>query len=167
MAGSESQLRIFGAGSVLEQPNRVKRVHAAMFAAGSGCAACRLVATMPCGNFLNAGKIRASSRSTRTWSLEFFFIRSRIGVFVTRWARRSGSRIAVLVVGGRVEVGGPWPHSPLADERLPLGSQSLSVVAALRLAGGLLRRGSGQLKVGLLVLGLVREQQCNAPVRTG
>jgi len=42
----------------------------------------------------------------------------------------------------------------LADERLPLGSQSLSVVAALRSAGGLLRRGSGQLKVGLLVLGL-------------
>jgi len=40
-------------------------------------------------------------------------------------------------------------------------------VAALRSAGGLLRRGSGQLKVGLLVLGLVREQQCNAPVRTG
>ena len=66
-----------------------------------------------------------------------------------------------------VEVGGPWPHSPLADERLPLGSQSLSVVAVLRSAGGLLRRGSGQLKVGLLVLGLAREQQCNAPVRTG
>jgi len=43
----------------------------------------------------------------------------------------------------------------------------LSVVAALRSAGGLLRRGSGQLKVGLLVLGLAREQQCNAPVRTG
>jgi len=61
----------------------------------------------------------------------------------------------------------PWPHSPLADERLPLGSQPLSVVAALRSAGGLLRRGSGQLKVGLLVLGLVRGQQCNAPVRTG
>ena len=37
----------------------------------------------------------------------------------------------------------------------------------MRSAGGLLRRGSGQLKVGLLVLGLVREQQCNAPVRTG
>jgi len=55
----------------------------------------------------------------------------------------------------------------LADERLPLGSQSLSVVAALRSAGGLLRRGSGQLKVGLLVLGLAREQQCNAPVWTG
>jgi len=34
----------------------------------------------------------------------------------------------------------------------PLGSQSLSVVAALMSAGGLLRRGSGQLKVGLLVL---------------
>jgi len=58
------------------------------------------------------------------------------------------ARIAVLVGGGRVEVGGPWPHSPLADERLPLGSQSLSVVAALRSAGGLLRRGSEQLKVG-------------------
>jgi len=43
----------------------------------------------------------------------------------------------------------------------------LLVVAALRSAGGLLRRGSGQLKVGLLVLGLAREQQCNAPVRTG
>ena len=57
MAGSESQLRIFGAGSVMEQPNRVKRVHAAMFAAGSGCAACRPVATMPGGNFLSAGKI--------------------------------------------------------------------------------------------------------------
>jgi len=57
--------------------------------------------------------------------------------------------------------------SPLADERLPLGSQSLSVVAALRSAGGLLRRGSKQLKVGLLVLGLAREQQCNAPVWTG
>jgi len=42
----------------------------------------------------------------------------------------------------------------------------LSVVAALRSAGGLLRRDSGQLKVGLLVLGLAREQQCNAPVRT-
>jgi len=80
---------------------------------------------------------------------------------------RRAARIAVLVGGGRVEVGGPWPHSPLADERLPLGSQSLSVVAALRSAGGLLRRGSGQLKVGLLVLGLAREQQCNAPVRTG
>jgi len=40
-------------------------------------------------------------------------------------------------------------------------------VAALRSAGGLLRRGSGQLKVGLLVLGLAREQQCNAPIRTG
>ena len=79
---------------------------------------------------------------------------------------RRAARIAVLVVGGRVEIGGPWPHSPLADERLPLGSQSLSVVAALRSAGGLLRRGSGQLKVGLLVLGLAREQQCNAPVRT-
>jgi len=77
------------------------------------------------------------------------------------------ARIAVLVVGGRIEVGGPWPHSPLAYERLPLGSQSLSVVVALRSAGGLLRRGSGQLKVGLLVLGLVREQHCNAPVRTG
>jgi len=38
------------------------------------------------------------------------------------------------------------------------------VVAALKSAGGLLRQGSGQLKVGLLVLGLVREQQCNAPV---
>jgi len=37
----------------------------------------------------------------------------------------------------------------------------------LRSAGGLLRRGSGQLKVGLLVLGLAREQRCNAPVRTG
>ena len=52
----------------------------------------------------------------------------------------------------------------------PLGSQSLSsVVAALALgsAGGLLRRGSGQLKVGLLGLGLARDQQCNAPVRTG
>ena len=36
MAGSEFQLQIFGAGSVMEQPNRVKRVHAAMFAAGSG-----------------------------------------------------------------------------------------------------------------------------------
>jgi len=57
MAGSEFQLRIFGAGSVLEQPNRVKRVHSAMFAAGSGCAACGPVATMPCGNFLSAGKI--------------------------------------------------------------------------------------------------------------
>jgi len=41
------------------------------------------------------------------------------------------------------------------------------VVAALRSAGGLLRRGSGKLKVGLLVLGLAREQQCNAPIRTG
>jgi len=70
----------------------------------------------------------------------------------------SAARIAVLVGAGRVEVGGPWPHSPLADEWLPLGSQSLSVVAALRSAGGLLRRGSGQLKVGLLVLGLAREQ---------
>ena len=80
---------------------------------------------------------------------------------------RRAARIAVLVVDGRVEVGGPWPHSPLADERLPLGSQSLSVVAALRSAGGLLKRGSGQLKVGILGLGLVREQQCNAPVRTG
>jgi len=80
---------------------------------------------------------------------------------------RRAARIAVLVGGGRVEVGGPWPHSPLADERLPPGSQSLSVVAALRSAGGLLRRGSGQLKVGLLVLGLAREQQCNALVRTG
>ena len=79
---------------------------------------------------------------------------------IVRW-------IAVLVVGGRVAVGGPLPHSPLADKRLPLGSQALSVVAALRSAGGLLRRGSEQLKVGLLVLGLVREQQCNAPVRTG
>ena len=78
---------------------------------------------------------------------------------------RRAARIAVLVVGGRVEVGGPWPHSPLADEQLPLGSQSLSVVAALRSAGGLLRRGSGQLKVGLLVLGLVREQQCNQRTR--
>jgi len=80
---------------------------------------------------------------------------------------RRAARIAGLVGAGHVEVGGPLPHSPLADERLPLGSQSLSVVAALRSAGGLLRRGSGQLKVGLLVLGLVREQQCNAPVRTG
>jgi len=66
---------------------------------------------------------------------------------------RRAARIAVLVGGGRVEVGGPWPHSPLADERLPLGSQSLSVVAALRSSGGLLRRGSGQLKVGLLATG--------------
>ena len=65
---------------------------------------------------------------------------------------RRAARIAVLVGAGHVEVGGPWPHSPLADERLPLGSQSLLVVAALRSAGGLLRRGSGQLKVGLLVL---------------
>jgi len=80
---------------------------------------------------------------------------------------RRAARIAVLVGGGRVEVGGPWPHSPLAGERLPLGSQSLSVVAALRSAVGLLRRGSGQLKVGLLGLGLAREQQCNTPVRTG
>ena len=79
---------------------------------------------------------------------------------------RRAARIAVLVGAGHVEVGGPLPHSPLADERLPLGAQSLSVVAALRSAGGLLRRGSGQLKVGLLVLGLAREQQCNAPVRT-
>jgi len=69
---------------------------------------------------------------------------------------RRAARIAVLVGAGHVEVGGPWPHGPLADERLPLGSQSLSVVAALRSAGGLLRRGSGQLKVGLLVLGLAR-----------
>ena len=81
--------------------------------------------------------------------------------------KRRAARIAVLVGTGRVEVGGPWPHSPLADERLPLGSQSLSVVAALRSAGDLLKRGSGQLKVGPLVLGLAREQQCNAPVRTG
>ena len=66
---------------------------------------------------------------------------------------RRAARIAVLVSAGRVEVGGPWPHSPLADEQLPLGSQSLSVVAALRSAGGLLRRGSGQLKVGLLATG--------------
>jgi len=80
---------------------------------------------------------------------------------------RRAARIAVLVGAGHVEVGGPWPHSKLADERLPLGSQSLSVVAALRSAGGLLRRGSGQLKVGLLVPGLAREQQCNTPVRTG
>ena len=72
-----------------------------------------------------------------------------------------------LLVLAMFEVGGPWPHDPLANERLPLGSQSLSVMAALRSAGGLLRRGSGQLKVGLLVLGLAREQQCNAPVRTG
>jgi len=80
---------------------------------------------------------------------------------------RRAARIAVLVGAGHIEVGGPWPHSSLADERLPLGSQSLLVVAALRSAGGLLRRGSRQLKVGLLVLGLAREQQCNAPVRTG
>ena len=80
---------------------------------------------------------------------------------------RRAARIAVLVGASLVKVGGPWPHSPLADERLPLGSQSLLVVAALRSAGGLLRWGSGQLKVGLLVLGLAREQQCNAPVRTG
>jgi len=30
---------------------------------------------------------------------------------------RRAARIAVLVGAGRVEVGGPWPHSPLADER--------------------------------------------------
>ena len=72
---------------------------------------------------------------------------------------RRAAQIAVLVGAGHVEIGGPWPHCPLADE--------LSVVAALRSAGGLLRRGSGQLKVGLLVLGLAREQQCNAPIRTG
>jgi len=83
MAGSESQLRIFGAGSVLEQPNRVKRVHAAMFAAGSGCAACRPVATMPCGNFLNAGEIRKFAQYANL-AFGVFFIRSRIGVFVTR-----------------------------------------------------------------------------------
>jgi len=77
---------------------------------------------------------------------------------IVRWPTSGAPLGAVLVVGGRVEVGGPWPHSPLADERLPLGSQSLSVVAALRSAGGLLRRGSGQLKVGLLVLGLARER---------
>jgi len=51
---------------------------------------------------------------------------------------RRAARIAVLVGGGRVEV---------------------------EVAGGLLRRGSGQLKVGLLVLGLAREQRCNAPTR--
>ena len=86
---------------------------------------------------------------------------------IVRWPTRNAARSAVLVGTGCVEVGGPWPHSPLADERLPLGSQSLLVVAALRSAGGLLRRGSGQLKEGLLVLGLAREQQCNTPVRTG
>ena len=85
----------------------------------------------------------------------------------TSGAPLGSQSLSHLVGGGRVEVGGPWPHSPLADERLPLGLQSLSVVAALRSAGGLLRRGSGQLTVGLLVLGLAREQQCNAPVRTG
>jgi len=53
--------------------------------------------------------------------------------------KRRAARIAVLVGGGCVEVGG-W--SPEAG------------------------RGSGQLKVGLLVLGLAREQRCNAPVRT-
>ena len=79
----------------------------------------------------------------------------------SRW-RTSGARSS-----SSGSLTGRWPHSPLADEGLPLGSQSLSVVAALRSAGGLLRRGSGQLKVGLLVLGLAREQQCNAPVRTG
>ena len=91
-------------------------------------------------------------------------------VRIVRWPTSGAplaARSAVLVGAGRVEVGGPWPHSPLADERLPLGSQSLSVVAALRSACGLLRRGSGQLKVGLLGLGLAREQQCNAPVRIG
>ena len=62
-----------------------------------------------------------------------------------------------LSVVAALRSAGPGPiDSPLADERLPLGSQSLSVVAALRSAGGLLRRGSGQLKVGLLVLGLAR-----------
>jgi len=72
-----------------------------------------------------------------------------------------------LLVLATLRSAGPGPIVQLADKRLPLGSQSLSVVAALRSAGGLLRRGSGQLKVGLLVLGLAREQQCNAPVRTG
>ena len=64
---------------------------------------------------------------------------------------------------------GPDPIVRWPTSGAPLGSQSLSVVAALRSAGGLLRRGSGQLKAGLLVLVLVlaREQQCNAPVRTG
>ena len=64
---------------------------------------------------------------------------------------------------------GPIVRWPLADERLPLGSQSLSVVAALSEVGGWSPEagGSGQLKVGLLVLGLAREQQCNTPVRTG
>jgi len=62
---------------------------------------------------------------------------------------------------------GPGPIVRWPTSGAPLGSQSLSVVAALRSAGGLLRRGSaGQLKVGLLVLELAREQQCNAPVRT-
>ena len=54
---------------------------------------------------------------------------------------------------------GPGPIVCWPTSGAPLGSQSLSVVAALRSAGGLLRRGSGQLKLGLLVLGLAREQE--------
>ena len=46
---------------------------------------------------------------------------------------------------------GPGPIVRWPTSGAPLRSQSLSVVAALRSAGGLLRRGSGQLKVGLLV----------------
>jgi len=76
MAGSEFQLRIFGAGSVLEQPNRVKRVHAAMFAAGNGCAACGPVATMPCGNFLSADKIHKFAQYANFAAGVFFFFLS-------------------------------------------------------------------------------------------
>ena len=68
---------------------------------------------------------------------------------IVRWPT-SGAPLgsqSLSVVAALIEVGGPWPHSPLGDERLTLGLQSLSVVAALRSAGGLLRRGSGQLKV--------------------
>ena len=48
---------------------------------------------------------------------------------------------------------GPGPIVRWPTSGAPLGLQSLSVVAALRSAGGLLRRGSGQLKVGLLATG--------------
>ena len=59
---------------------------------------------------------------------------------------------------------GPDPIVRWPTSGAPLGSQPLSVVAG---RGGLLRRGSGQFNVGLLVLGLAREQRCNTPVRTG
>ena len=50
---------------------------------------------------------------------------------------------------------GPGPIVCWPTSGAPLGSQSLSVVAALRPGqGGLLRRGSGQFNVTLLVLGM-------------